>query len=258
MKPPLNNTRPKARAFTLVELLVVIGIIGAMLMIATSGRSSFGKPKDFLADGVQQLLDDLEWARIHAMSRGGDVSLVFFPNWSQVGGTAAQIAHFQSAGPANDLLGGQRASYAIFAEGGAGEQPGQPMIEQVFLTKWRRLPEGVAIPVAAFNTSIFPPLYDARLPRMANDDLALPPFDALLNLPAIRFHGKGGLTHSSLTNLVLPLEHYGTNLLYPTRVSPASYPLVDVLVSPAVPSPRQAQIEVSVLTGRPKLLFIQP
>lgn len=255
MKLVSNNARPHAPAFTLVELLVVVAIMGVMMSIAIPGFKKLFR-KDPLALGAQQLLDDLEWARIYAMSRGADVSLVFFPTWSQMGGTPVQNAHFQSSVPANDLLGGQLASYAIFAEGSAGEQPGQLVTEQTFLSKWRRLPQGVVIPASAFNTVLFPSSCDAKLPRMTNEDLVTPLF-GLLSLPAIRFHGKGDLNPPHVVNLVLPLEYYGTNLIYPAFAS-GMYQGIDVLVSPAVPSPRRAQIEVSVLTGRPKLLFISP
>ena len=257
MRSDKNNARTHAAAFTLVELLVVVAIMGVMMSIAIPSFKKLFR-KDPLALGAQQLLDDLEWARIHAMSRGADVSIVFFPLWSQVGGTASQAGYFQSPGVANALLGGQCASYVIFAEGSAGEQPGQPVIEQTFLTKWRRLPQGVVIPANAFNTpAIFPPACDAKLPRLANDD-SPPAGFGLLTLPAIRFHAKGDLSPQLIGSPVLSLEHYGTNLVY-AFVGPAGpYLLTNVLVSPAVANPRRAQIEISALTGRSKIIFIQP
>ena len=266
MKPPMNNTRPTSLAFTLVEMLVVIAIAGVLMSIALPGIKKLRR-QDPLSLGAQQMLDDLEWARIHAMARGADVYMVFFPLWSQTAvipvqtnlaaTTLARNSHFQSSSAANSLLGGQRASYAIFAEGSAGEQPGQPIVEQTFLAKWRRLPQGVVIPAGAFNNAtLFPAACRANLPRLANDDLAPADF-GLLMLPAIRFHGRGDLSPEISGALVLTLQYYGANLISPTNGT-GGYGLADVQVSPAVPNPRSAQIEISALSGRPKLIFIQP
>lgn len=253
MKPRKDNVRPLTSAFTLVELLVVVAILGMLMSISIPGYKKLRR-KDPLSLGAQQLMDELEWARIHAMSRGSDVCMVFFPLWSQVGATTAnQQSYFQSSPTANALLGGQLASYAFFAEGSAGEQPGQLVVEQTFLTKWKQLPMGVVIPSGAFNLpALFPAICDAKLLRLSNDDANLPAADAI-SLPTIRFHGRGDLNPPHTANLVLSLQYYGTNLVYPSAGT-----LGDLRVSPVVPNPRRAQIEVSALTGRTKLLSIQP
>lgn len=293
----MNNTRPKVRAFTLVELLVVVAIMGVLMSIAIPGFKKLRR-QDPLSLGAQQMLDDLEWARIHAMARGADVYMVFFPLWNQVGTTPDQDVHFKSSRVANALLGGQCGSYAIFAEGSAGEQPGQPLVEQTFLVKWRRLPLGVVVPSAAFNNNninaFFHPTSDVKLPFLANDD----PVPAAstnsagfgtLSLPAIRFRARGDL--NVITGVpVLTLYYYGASFISPPLVSyppltnspplvslplvsrplglPVPYPLTNglinahglanVQISPAVPNPRRAVIEVSGLSGRSKLISIQP
>ena len=263
MKPIANNARPKALAFTLVEMLVVIAIAGVLMSIALPGIKKLRR-QDPLSLGAQQMLDDLEWARIHAMARGADVYMVFFPLWSQTAvipvqtnlaaTTLAQNSHFQSSSVANSLLGGQCASYAIFAEGSAGEQPGQPIVEQTFLTKWRRLPPGVVIPASAFNTAtLFPAACRANLPRLANDDLAPADF-GLLNLPAIRFHAHGELSPQVAGSLVLPLRYYGTNLVNPAVSTPTDMWIARDARDPARRYFRQTQVEISSLSGRPRLL----
>ncbi len=255
MKPPKDNVRLLTSAFTLVELLVVVAILGLLMSISIPGYKKLQR-KDPLSLGAQQLMDDLEWARIHAMSRGSDVCMVFFPLWGQVGAASAnQQTYFQSSPTANALLRGQLASYAFFAEGSAGEQPGQLVVEQTFLTKWKQLPMGVLIPSGAFNTpALFPAICDVKVRYLSNDDInmSLPIADAI-SLPAIRFHARGDLNPPHTANLVLSLQYYGTNLIYP-----AVGTLGNLQISPGVPNPRQAQIEISALTGRTKLLSIQP
>ncbi len=253
MKPTRNISRARSAAFTLVELLVVVAILGVLMSLSIPAYNKAAK-KDPLSLGVQQLMDDLEWARIHAMARGSDVCMVFFPLWSQVAATTAnQQSYFQSSPTAKALLGGQLVAYAFFAEGSPGEQPGQLVVEQTFLSKWKQLPMGVVIPSGAFNIpALFPAICDAKVLRLSNDDMNLPAADAI-SLPAIRFHARGDLNPPHTGNLALSLQYYGTNLIYP----PAGT-LANLQLSPVVPNPRQAQIEISALTGRTKLLFIQP
>lgn len=264
MRSAKDNVRSRSLAFTLVEMLVVIAIAGVLMSIALPGIKKLRR-QDPLSLGAQQMLDDLEWARIHAMARGADVYMVFFPLWNQIGTTPVQSGHFQSSSAANALLGGQCGSYAIFAEGSAGEQPGQPLVEQTFLVKWRRLPLGVMVPSAAFNNNninaFFHPTSDVKLPFLANDD-PVPAGFGTLSLPAIRFRARGDL-NAIIGAPVLTLQYYGASLISPPIVSPplslpVLYGLANAQISPAVPNPRCAVIEVSALSGRSKLISIQP
>ena len=55
--------------------------------------------------------------------------------------------HIKSSKPANNLLAGQLTSYALYAEGSAGDQPTYPesnlsRINKTYLSEWKRLPTG--------------------------------------------------------------------------------------------------------------------
>ena len=114
------------RAFTLIELMVVIGIIAIMLVALIPAVNSLSKASGRKA-AIASLLGALEQARANAI-KTGNASYVVFPAF-----TAA----------AQDTL--DRYQYKAFAV--FEDDPGAPTsLKQ--LTKWQTLPTGVAFRAA--------------------------------------------------------------------------------------------------------------
>ena len=135
-----------AGAFTLVELLVVITILGVLAAIGLPKLSTFGQ-SNAVVSATRQLLDDIAFARARAISSRSDVYLVFVApgivNFPTNGLTPAESTLF------NSLLGGQYTTYALFATRNVGDQPGSPT--RRFLTSWKTLPPGTYIAAFKFN-----------------------------------------------------------------------------------------------------------
>ncbi len=152
---------PEAAAFTLVEMLVVLGIIGVLAAMTVPSFKNAGKGNS-LETATRQLQDDLAFARLKAMSGRSKVYVVFSPdynwflNWytPAVLNSPAITNYLFTNRAANSVIGGQLTSYAIFAPRQVGDQPGQSTPR--YLSEWHSLPEGVSIPRSAFrNTNIF-------------------------------------------------------------------------------------------------------
>lgn len=149
------------RAFTLVEMLVVLGIIGVLAAMTIPSFKNAGKG-NALESATRQLQDDLAFARLKAMSGRTKVYVVFAPdyNWFLNWYSAAALSspgitnYLFTNQAANSVIGGQLTSYAVFAPRLVGDQPGQSTPR--YLTEWHSLPDGAFIPASAFsNTNIF-------------------------------------------------------------------------------------------------------
>ena len=179
-------------AFTLVEMLVVLGIIGMVLAIALPNmRSHEGRDLDA---GVRQLLSDLSLARARAINGRSTVLVAFIPpeinSLSPTGANGDQIKQLQA---------GIYTQYALYTPRRTGDQPGQ--FNARYLTEWRSLPKKVFIATNAFagmDSSSFPfptegtnaptltmPCvafnYEGR-PCLANGDVPQVPYDVHIPL----------------------------------------------------------------------------
>jgi len=127
-------------AFSLIELLVVIGIIAAVSVISVPVIRGLGQ-SNVMTSGTQQLLDDLMLARHKAMVGRTPVHVVFVPpsvNQDPPGGLTAREQKVWER-----IRGGAYTTYALYAERTLGDQPGHR--NDRYITDWRTLPEGVFV-----------------------------------------------------------------------------------------------------------------
>ena len=184
-----------ARAFTLIEMVVVLGIIGILAALTLPSFTKAGKG-NALESATRKLMDDLAFARLKAMSTRSHVYVLFTPDLGFFFGTnaiSAGAADFLRTNvAANNLVGGQQTSYALYAPRMVGDQPGQQTAR--YLTEWQSLPDGAIIPAGAFrNGAIFhnamggtaSPLYRTNY---LDDTTAYP-----IQLPFVGFDEQGRL-----------------------------------------------------------------
>src|SRR5688500_7367766 len=139
------------RAFTLLELLVVIGIIALLATIGLGALKGFNAINVVQA-GNRQLIDDINMARNHALNQRTTVYMVFVPMLdgfpvASLGTNAAARRQL------TNRLSGQFSSYNFLAMHSMGEQPGRG--KPRYLGEWKHLPQGVFIAPQKFD--ILPP-----------------------------------------------------------------------------------------------------
>jgi prepilin-type N-terminal cleavage/methylation domain-containing protein len=187
------QTTPLASAFTLVELMVVIVIIGILASITVPALKGLGQANRTAA-AQRQILDDLALARLRAINDRAPVYMVFVPvNVGDAFDRAKTTANTPQAKAERtqltNLVNSAFSTYALIAERTAGDQPGRHT--RRYITEWRSLPEGTifapykllgrvpgaaneytrSYAIAATNFSSLPPL---PFPRSKSDAFPLP------------------------------------------------------------------------------------
>jgi prepilin-type N-terminal cleavage/methylation domain-containing protein len=142
------------RAFTLLELLVVVTIIGMLVAVGLPALKGFGKA-NAVATAQRQMLNDLGYARQRAIAEHTTVYVVFlitnyWDNNSYPGNTTAYNNLSSSEqDKAKQFLDKQLNSYRLVSLRSVGDQPGRTAPH--YLTPWRTLPEGIFVAPEKFR-----------------------------------------------------------------------------------------------------------
>jgi prepilin-type N-terminal cleavage/methylation domain-containing protein len=138
------------RAFTILELMLVVGIIGLMAAMALPHLSGFTKA-NVMSAATRQLLDDVGLARQRALANRSMVCMVFLPpNFWTNDQNQNGLNQFVNQQITN-LAGHQYSAYALISMRTVGDQPGKSNVH--YITDWKYLPQGVYFAPYLFTNS---------------------------------------------------------------------------------------------------------
>jgi prepilin-type N-terminal cleavage/methylation domain-containing protein len=202
-------------AFTLVELLVVISILGILAYLTMPALKNWSK-SDATISASRQLLDDVGRARQLAISQRTTVYMVFVPTNFWSGDANAFLATLPTPAQqtaATNLCDKQLTGYTFVSLRMVGDQPGQGVPR--YLAPWQNLPDGAFIALAKFTNSaaqyytITDPVSGAayKIYGFTNMAVPFPTADAPhVQIPCIAFNYLGQLTVDGVN--LAPLDEY--------------------------------------------------
>lgn len=245
-----------SKAFTLLELLVVISIISILVSISLPALKGLGRTGTNTG-AARQLLEDLRYARQIALRNRSDVYMVFSPSniWEVIRNVDKEKLPPRKKDPRllslTNMIEKQFSGYAIVSMRTVGDQPGQEFPN--YLTEWKKLPQGMLIAPhkivqsgrdGGFNTQVVPfPLGDSS-PAV---------------LPVVGFNSRGQLKSNS--DEVIPLvtgnvlhekDRFGNYLPFSPDVL-ITGGFSDVISEGQLKSKYHDQIRVNYITGRAQL-----
>jgi prepilin-type N-terminal cleavage/methylation domain-containing protein len=192
-------------AFTLMELLIVIGILGILATVSVPAIRGLTQ-SNTIAAAHRQMLDDLGLARQLAITGRRTVYMVLVPptmrNHFEVINKDPVLTDQQKKRQLQyltNLISGQYTAYALFTKRSVGDQPGRNLPR--YLTEWKHLPEGMM-----FWTNRFVDLKDKWTQEAAakpDTNRALPygefrfptSIAPAMRLPYVAFNAKGQITY---------------------------------------------------------------
>jgi prepilin-type N-terminal cleavage/methylation domain-containing protein len=278
------KTLSRQSAFTLIELLIVIAILGILAGLAVPALKNIGKSNANVS-AARQLLDDVARARQLAMSQRTTVYMVFVPTnfWNAASGTFPN-PWFNSLAPgaqavATNLCDNQLSGYTFIANGAVGDQPGRHMWH--YLAPWQSLPDGTFIALQKFYQLPYPspppfindlasgksfPIYGFTttntipFPTETNTVATMPP-NSLPFLPYIAFNYLGQLTfdgaNASTRDEFIPLAHGSVADFVDTTTKALQFASPSVAEVPPGNSTNSSYnlVHIDALTGRAVLEF---
>ena len=204
----------QSRAFTLLELLVVMAIVGFLAAMTLPHVGNFNRANS-VASATRQLLDDVARARTRALANRSIVYMVFLPPyWNTVQTLEQELA--RPSPQLTNLLGHQYAAYALLSQRTVGDQPGQHYAH--YLTEWQTLPGGIyvwpgqfasqpiPVPVNISTTNTFNGTTNSeRVFPLPTNSFPFPSINAgtSMNLPYIAFTPQGTLLTPTNQYIVL-------------------------------------------------------
>ena len=224
----------KHRAFTLVELLAVVGIMLLMLKLTLPSLDGI-LGSDARGMARTQLIGDLNRARSMALARGAPVYVVFMPLYQDESIMAKETYRVVNGDEvfkteslskwangyleekenksSNDLLGGQLLSYALYVE----DLPGVNVRSGKWLTDWKRLPQGYHIndsDLGSLNGRVWVTRLKNNEPTFLKymKDKGMAPATlkrAELVLPCLKYNARGELEGAGLGGLYFSVSRGG-------------------------------------------------
>jgi prepilin-type N-terminal cleavage/methylation domain-containing protein len=248
------------RAFTLLELMLVITIIGFIAGMTLSHIGNFGQANS-MTSATRQLLDDVALARQRAIVSRSTVYMVFLPPMFWTNTAYASVAYSQQE---TNLMMHQYGAYALVSLSTVGDQPGQHHAR--YLTDWRFLPSGVFLSPLEFTNPVNLSIYTTNtLSGLINTCVLQPwntvyaPFPSLFTsnttaipLPCIAFTPQGSLTTQYPQYIALARG----SAFYPTDTNgvPLELPPSVVETPPGNDMDNPNLIQIDWLTGRATLM----